>query len=312
VNPGYTLAHPVYLDVPMMVSFLAALEGGVVISGEETSTETGSRERMLSGKAGLRARLFGIGEAELAAEATAQKRDESSFVSQTQRHHTAASLFNVLYGYLREDDQIVDVSAPQDLSEIRPGQLVEFSGAYLGNPLEDILAFFGALFPYIEPELPPEAQAPIQSPRSGNPARKGAAKVTASVASVPDDPEQNEGLKIIRMMARDLVTAPVHDLLFRTNDELEAVVTVASEFYTATTTENLRAGEFRIVGKVTRVLKDGESINLTRRTVMGAAGPDMARETIGEINDNKELSLAVANPIVNGPALQVLPMSIFL
>lgn len=311
-NPGYTLAHPVYLDVPMMVSFLAALEGGVAISGEETSTETGSRERMLTGKSGLRARLFGFGDAELAAEGSAQRRDESSFVSQTARHHTAASLFNVLYGYLREDDQVVDVSAATDLGEIQAGQLVEFSGEYLGNPLEDVLAFFGALFPYIEPEVPEEAPAPAGGSRSGNPAKKAAAKKAAQAVPAVQEDDDSEGLKIIKMMAGDLASAPVHDLLFRTRDDLEAVVTVASEFYSPTTTENLRAGEFRVVGKVTRVLDEGDSINLTRRTVMGAAGPDLAQATIGEINDLEGLSLAVANPIVSGPALQMLPMSIFL
>lgn len=292
----------------MMISFLAALEGGVAVSGDETSTETGSRERLLTGRTGLRARLFGFGDAELAAEGSAQRRDETSFVSQTQRHHTAASLFNVLYGYLREDEQIIDLSSVEELQNIRAGQLVEFTGEYLGNPLEDILAFFGALFPYIESDTP-EITAASPSPRSGHPAKKAAAKKALPAPPAPPE-DENEGLKIIKMMASDLETAPVHDLLFRTSDSLEAVVTVASEFYSATTNENLRAGEFRVVGKVTRVLGDGDSINLTRRTVMGVAGPDMARDTIGNINDG-DLDLAVANPIVTGPALQILPMSIF-
>jgi hypothetical protein len=292
----------------MMISFLAALEGGVAVSGDETSTETGSRERLLSGRSGLRARLFGFGDGELTAEGSAQRREETSFVSQTQRHHTAASLFNVLYGYLREDEQIVDLSSVEELQTIRAGQLIEFTGEYLGNPLEDILAFFGALFPYIEPDAP-ETSASSPSGRSGHPAKKAAAKKALPAPPAPPE-DENEGLKIIKMMASDLETAPVHDLLFRTSDNLEAVVTVASEFYSATTNENLRAGEFRVVGKVTRVLEDGDSINLTRRTVMGAAGPDMARDTIGNINDG-DLDLAVANPIVTGPALQILPMSIF-
>ena len=113
------------------------------------------------------------------------------------------------------------------------------------------------------------------------------------------------------MMAQDLENAPVHDLLFRTAGQLEAVVTVASEFYSVVTNENLREGHFRVVGKVTRVLSADDSINLTRRTVMGAAGPKMAQDTIGGINNAEGLNLGVADPIVKGPALQVLPMSIF-
>ena len=56
-HAGYQLAHPVYLDVAMMISFLAYLEGGVVTHEEATQKEAGARERLLKGRAGLRARL---------------------------------------------------------------------------------------------------------------------------------------------------------------------------------------------------------------------------------------------------------------
>ncbi len=251
--------------------------------------------------------MFGFGDAEAAVEGTTQKRDESSFVSQTQRHHTAASLFNILYGYLREDDECRDVSEPEHLIELKAGQLIEFTGEYLGNPLEDILNFFGALKPYLDPDVTPAA-APANA-RSGNPAKKAAAAAAAQPA--PAQATDNEGLKLMAMMAKDIEASPVHDLLFETSEGLEAVVTVATEFYNEGTKENLREGEFRVVGKVTKVLQDGDSINLTRRTVMGATGSDMAQDTIDGFRNVDELSLNVADPIVSGPAVQVLPMSIF-
>jgi hypothetical protein len=143
--------------------------------------------------------------------------------------------------------------------------------------------------------------------RSGNPQKK--APAAKSVQAATSSSVDNDGIRIIKMMANDIHDGPVHDLLFRTEQGLEVVVTVASEFYTPTTNENLRAGEFRVVGKVTRVLGESDSINLTRRTVMGAAGPDIARDTIEKAN--AALSLGQAHPIVEGPALQILPMSIF-
>jgi hypothetical protein len=54
---GYVLAHPIYLDAAMMISFLAYLEGGVVTQEEETQKEGGAREKILKGRAGIRARL---------------------------------------------------------------------------------------------------------------------------------------------------------------------------------------------------------------------------------------------------------------
>jgi hypothetical protein len=53
---GYVLAHPVYLDVAMMISFLAYLEGGVITQEEETQKEGGARERVLKGRAGVSTR----------------------------------------------------------------------------------------------------------------------------------------------------------------------------------------------------------------------------------------------------------------
>jgi hypothetical protein len=64
-TPGsLELIHPVYLDVPMMVSFFAAIEGGVSYSGEYTERVRASiaREREGQGRAGLPniASLFGL------------------------------------------------------------------------------------------------------------------------------------------------------------------------------------------------------------------------------------------------------------
>ena len=96
-QPGYVLAHPVYLDVAMMISFLAYLEGGVVTQEEETQKEAGARERALKGRAGFRARLPWALDAEAGSEGSTQRRDETSLESKSARQHTAASLFNQVF-----------------------------------------------------------------------------------------------------------------------------------------------------------------------------------------------------------------------
>ena len=145
-QPGYVLAHPVYLDVAMMISFLAYLEGGVVTQEDETQRTSGARERALKGRAGLRARLPWALDVEAGTEGSTQNRDETSFESKSARQHTAASLFNLLYGYLTADNQLVTLEEPAQLEGLRPGQLVEITGDYLGNPLEEILAFLAAMY----------------------------------------------------------------------------------------------------------------------------------------------------------------------
>ncbi|MGQ1836950.1 DUF6414 family protein [Kocuria turfanensis] len=316
--PGYGLAHPVYLDVPMMLSFLAHLEGGFSISETETTTASGARERFLKARGSLRAKLWAVGEGSAETEASTQNRDETQTESQTERHHTEASLFNLLYEYLNEDNQVVRIADTENLTDLYSGQLVELSGEYLGNPIEDILTFFDAFVPYVAEEETEKSQASgaqttkAQKKRSGNPSVRAAASQAPTQASGNNESEDMSWMRLMKRMSQDIESAPVHDLLFRTEHGLEAVITAASLYYSATTTEYLRAGEFRVIGKVTKVVKEGDAINLTRRTVLGAAGPDVAEDMISGITEAEGFDLGVANPIVSGPAIQILPMAIFI
>lgn len=297
----YALHHPVYLDNSMMMSFLAALDGGVSLSEDETSSTTGARDWKLSGKAGLRAKLFSFVDGELSSEGSTGHRDESSFISQTVRHHTAASLFNVLYDYLTADEFIVELIDTESLGRLTTGSLVQLRGEYLGNPLEDIVSFIDGVIPYVTTgagTTPPKVTPP---------------KVSTQAKNKPTEQTQapeSEGIKIMRLMATELRAAPVHDLLFRTAEGVSCVAAVSSEYYTQATAEHLRAGVFNVVGKVTRTLSETQQINLARRTAAGAAGA-VIKNIVDEFRSMEGIALDVADPIVAGPALQVLPMAIF-
>lgn len=323
---GYLLAHPVYLDVAMMVSFLAYLEGGVVTQEEETQKEIGARERALKGRAGLRARLPWALDAEAGSEGSTQRRDETSLESKSARQHTAASLFNLLHEYVTTDDQLVRLDDPSQLNELRTSQLVEFTGEYLGNPLEDILAFMEAVYPYFTEQKKVQREAAAEAlertkkaQRSGNPARRADAsqaipivsEVVTGILQELKEKEDQFGIDMMIRMAEDIRNAPVHDLLLRTDAGLQAVLTVSSEYYTPATNEYLRAGKFRVIGKVTKIVTESETINLTRRTIMGAAGAKLAEDLVANVRSG-QLKLDIADPIVAAPAVQVLPMAIFI
>lgn len=326
---GYQLAHPVYLDVAMMISFLAYLEGGVVTHEEATQKEAGAKERLLKGRAGLRARLPWAFDAEVGSEVSSQRRDEMSLESKSARQHTAASLFNLLYEYLTEDGQLISLTEPSQLEEIRTRQLVELTGEYLGNPLEDILAYLATVYPYIAEQQKAQLDAASEAieqlrkaQKSGNPAKRAQAQAAGQELGVPDPAEalaaltqqakeSESGVNIMLRMAEEIRHAPVHDLLFRVPSGIQAVVTASSEYYSPEINEYLRAGEFRIIGKVTRIVTGGSTINLTRRTVLGAASPAIAQSIVASLN-TEDMKLEVPDPIVAAPALQVLPMAIFI
>jgi hypothetical protein len=323
---GYQLAHPVYLDVAIMISFLAYLEGGVVTHEEATQKEAGAKERILKGRAGLRARLPWALDAEVGSEGSSQRRDEMSLESKSARQHTAASLFNLLYEYLTEDDQLIRLTEPSQLEELRTRQLVELTGEYLGNPLEDILAYLATVYPYIAEQHKAELDAASdtitqlqKAQRSGNPAKRAQAEQELGVsdpaellaALTKQVKDAESGINVMMRMAEEIRHVPVHDLLFRVPSGLEAVVTASSEYFSPETNEYLRAGEFRVIGKVTRIVTGDSIINLTRRTVLGAASPAVAQSIVSSLK-TEDMKLEVPDPIVAAPALQVLPMAIFI
>jgi hypothetical protein len=323
---GYVLAHPIYLDAAMMISFLAYLEGGVVTQEEETQKEGGAREKILKGRAGIRARLPWALNAEVGTDGSIQRRDEVSLESKSARQHTNASLFNLLYEYLTVDNQLVNLQESKQLNDLRPGQLIELAGEYLGNPLEDILSYMAAIYPYYEEQQKTQKLAATEAieqvkraHKSGSPAKRAEAQaaapeVTAIMSGVMQQMEASEsefGIRMMISMADDIAKVPVHDLLLRTPAGLQAVLTVSSEYYSSATSEYLRAGNFRVIGKVTKVISDSDTINLTRRTVLGAANSSIIEDLVEKVRTG-DLKLDVADPIVNSPAVQVLPMAIFI
>src|SRR5713101_2378221 len=86
-----SLVYPVYLDIPMMVSFLAALTGGIAWEGERTIKEKATSVESGGVKLGVIAQLLQIG-VSLQAERGTSTEEETRMVWQ----HTAASLLNDL------------------------------------------------------------------------------------------------------------------------------------------------------------------------------------------------------------------------
>lgn len=117
--------------------------------------------------------------------------------------------------------------------------------------------------------------------------------------------------QMIKQMLVDMAEIPVHDVLLRTPSGVSAVLTVSSEYYSPKINEYLTAGDFIALGKVTRVLKEGEAINLARRSVMGAAGAQTVEEVISGVAGSPDMHIEAASPTVTAPAVQLLPMAIF-
>lgn len=152
--------------------------------------------------------------------------------------------------------------------------------------------------------------------KSGNPSKRAAAATSQAAAQEQADAAAGLGyqviLKMLMQMYADMENAPVHDVLIQAPEGIRAVLTVSSQYFSEATNERLRAGDFTVLGKATRILKDSGSINLARRTMMRVSGQDAAQSMIFAAAESVGIAREEANSIVTAPAIQIVPMAIFI
>ena len=141
------LIHPIYLDVPMLVSFAAAIEGGLSFGAEVTREASTSNAKAAEGnvKFGLSG-LFGrFLEASADLTVAGAHEDEERSVVKSSRSHTEASVAILLYDRLRRDrGYIVDPETLDDAKGVEPGALVEIAGTVEKNAIDAMIDYIDA------------------------------------------------------------------------------------------------------------------------------------------------------------------------
>jgi hypothetical protein len=274
------LAHPVYLDVPMMVSFLATMDDGVAYSSEVAEKLASSKEG--EGEGGLKAGLPSLTQwlgLTLSAEGKYRRRSlkDETVEAKLVREHTSASLFNILRQRLAATGNIKVPAPNDDFDRLEVGDLVELRGTITGDPLRQIVALFSAIAPYLGIDLDSESPKDACKVPVARPAKKAAQSVNQNSTSGMD----MDTVRMMRILKADVAKSMVLDLTMRLTDGRPAVLSASNEYMTEATEQYMLAGSFAALGKVTQVLAPGDRVSVLRRTVFGVleatgAGPEEA------------------------------------
>lgn len=156
-----SLIHPIYLDVPMLVSFAAALQGGLSF-GSEVTHEKGIAQAdasKVAGKLGLSELFSSLFQASVKAEASESAETSDTEVTKQSKAHTEASIAIVLYDQLRRSSgYLAQPKDVEDFAALEPGALVELHGTMLKNPVDAVIDYidavniFSRLAPVTEPQ----------------------------------------------------------------------------------------------------------------------------------------------------------------
>lgn len=193
------------------------------------------------------------------------------------------------------------VTTGADVAGVAPGDLVAVRGRSRGNPMLTLLDFVGTSLPLVLDAAPSRPRrAASRAAGAGDPA----AGDTAA--------EQQRVMAGVVAAAREqLRSAAVLDVVLVTDAGLTVVLVLPRASVGAECEALLQDGTFEVVGKVTAVVGEGAGINLLRRSVLGAGGPEPGREVLGLLEESG-LQLDVGDPLVTGPTLQVLPLAVLL
>jgi len=206
-----------------------------------------------------------------------------------QRIHTPASLFIALRALLREKKFIVNDKAG---AQFKPGDIVEFSAVLQRNPLLETIESFIELVDM------------MQLFTKGESKQKGG--------------QSSDLTKTKRQMESFVKALRGSDTVDLTTDGLmsshRAVITLEQQYLSDPTMADLVDGTFRVVGKLIRVVDEGdEPISLNRKSAMGKLPPTI----LGEMKqafaspDLGGFAFRTLEWEIPGPAIQVLPIAIF-
>lgn len=181
----------------------------------------------------------------------------------------------------------------------------------------DFLAAIGPYFGFEIDDTGPDTAAPKQTaPRNakGGGGRKAPAPRLASISGeqTPDLTFQD----LLRVLKREVERSPVLDLLVEGSGGVKAVLTVSRELLSPEVEAYLIGGRFTVLGKMSAVIEAGQNISLLRRTVFGFAGRELAEQMFAEFNKSVMeaggLDMSLTRAIIDGPAIQILPLAISL
>ena len=290
----------------MLVSFAAAIEGGLSFGTEVTREETNTKAVGAEGSA-----KFGLSQLfsqffDFSADFQAQglKEDRERSVEKSSRSHTEASVAILLYDRLRGDTgYVVDVTTLEAARQVEPGALIEIAGTVEKNAIDAMIDYVDAV--NIMSKIGSKNQNTSPDVTSGRRRNAGGGR---------NRNESQGPLASIRdALNEDRERTPISNVLLRCTipNNITAVVTLRTENLRDLTLSELHKNSVRVLGKVTRVVDQGESMSSFENYGMALVEPDKLQEMFDKLGDTENITLDLSEVQVQGPALQVLPLMVF-
>jgi len=283
----------VYLNQRIVFDLIAILQDGMsTVTRISSSEESKDADTQRYGAAfGLSQALSSLLKIDVSGDRAKSKEGTSGVQRSEERVHTPSSLFQKLRSTLISENKIEIVNAEY---KPEPGDIVEFSTSLRRNPLIQVMDTFSQLFDMA-------VAFNDQPQKSGQKNRPNEmAKIKSQISSFSEMLKAGDTIDIV-------------------SDKLacghRAVITLDEEYLNDPTMADLVEGQFKVVGKVIRVINNSEgSVNLLRKGAVGAMNKQLlettfAHFTVAAVTANVDLPSIEWE--IRGPVIQVIPIAIF-
>lgn len=300
------LVIPIYIDTNALLDLLASIEGGFSVVEKVTtrSADASGIDRGVKAETGTE---FGIPNVlsllkiKLGYSANWKKAQEESHEREAERYHTYGSLFHRLRAYLETEKAIKRLDKDGEVWDtIHSSDFVEVRGVVRPNPLADSLERIDRLIGMFQllgfgPSMP--------TTKTGKKKARNEAKEINQIRQffkgILSDIEREN----VRTFIIDLARPPEH----------RVVALLFTNYLRDQTMAEISHKEYCLFGKVVRKIeKDSdEVIELLRGTGLGGIGKEELKQLVETFNQAEGMNLPEVETEITGPALEVVPVAIF-
>jgi len=292
------LSVPIYLNQQIVFDSIAVIEDGFSrLSTIKTSTSESETDKLSLGGSIGASNVFALLGVSLSSE-KGREVDSQEQTEKTQaRVHTPTSLFAKLRLNLKERDLLKNVESQEDILQLDSGDFIEFRAVLGRNPLVETLESFKQLMEMAVAFDSSQSQRRSKSKRAQDPN----AIIMQQLDSMLGALVQPDSVELIGKL-KDVPAA-------------KSVFTARLDYFVREDASETIDGEFRVLGKVTRVVipDSGESINLLRKTTFRGFDRRLFDQLADAFVESGEMGIRFPELVteIEGPAFQIIPVAIF-
>jgi hypothetical protein len=299
---------PLYLNEQYVFDILAKMEDGFsyLETVKTARSEQADKSLKYSGEFGIKNALAFIG-ISLGGEKTGKEQTAGSQEGTKEKVHTPSSLFAKMRERLDNEKEVIS----SNLHTTKPGDFVEFKVVLRKNPLIDALEVFQSLGKLIVAVTGyQQNQSPQKPTRNPNQPKPKAPEVS--------DKGVANTLQLIDDLLGQLNSSEIVDLIGTSVAEkyINVIILVDRSFLGDSSLSSLVDGEYTVLGKVTRNISVGneEKIDLLRNNALGKMQAEALSPLVDSFKNANQFGIKLPEIIteIEGPALQVIPIAIFI